>query len=44
MTTPSKDREKDVPDAELAVLQVLWDQGPAAMEETLSAKARLRRS
>jgi predicted transcriptional regulator len=31
MTTPSKDR--DVPDAELAVLQVLWDQGPCTIRQ-----------
>src|SRR5436305_2107855 len=33
MTTHSKDWEKDVPDAELAVLQVLWDSGPCTIRQ-----------
>lgn len=36
MTTP-KDREKDVPDAELAILQVLWDQGPRTIRQLTDA-------
>lgn len=33
MTTPFRDREKDVPDAELAILQVLWDRGPCTIRQ-----------
>ena len=33
MTTPSRDRDRDVPDAELAVLGVLWDKGPCTIRQ-----------
>lgn len=33
MTTSPKERDRDVPDAELAVLQVLWDQGPCTIRQ-----------
>ena len=33
MTTPSKDKERDVPDAELAVLQALWERGPSTIRQ-----------
>ncbi len=36
MTTP-KDLYKDVPDAELAVLQVLWDRGPCTIRQLTDA-------
>lgn len=32
MTTP-KERDRDVPDAELAVLQALWDEGPCTIRQ-----------
>jgi BlaI family transcriptional regulator, penicillinase repressor len=31
MPTPPKERDRDVPDAELAVLQALWDEGPCTI-------------
>jgi predicted transcriptional regulator len=38
MTTPAKDRDRDnVPDAELAVLQVLWDQGACTIRQLTDA-------
>jgi predicted transcriptional regulator len=36
MTTP-KDPLKDVPDSELAVLQLLWDQGPCTIRQLTDA-------
>jgi BlaI family transcriptional regulator, penicillinase repressor len=33
MTTPSKDQPRDIPDAELAVLSVLWASGPCTIRQ-----------
>jgi len=33
MTTPARDKGRDVPDAELAVLGVLWDKGPCTIRQ-----------
>jgi predicted transcriptional regulator len=33
MTTSSKERDRDVPDAELAVLQMLWERGPCTIRQ-----------
>lgn len=35
--TTAKDPHKDVPDAELAVLQVLWDHGPCTIRQLTDA-------